>query len=334
MMNISANAIGQQLTAFALTGPGVTYAPVLTLDAYKRTLQGAIDTAAAYEEQYNRFSDRKTSVQDQLAAFEVMIGKAQDVLTFQSTLVNDASAKWSSACDTLIRAESSLRASQWNLKDKETTFKAELEAWRIRKSVEAAFQMILACVSEYFLSVHDSSPDQYSPAFAAAIGEICIGDPAAATQAPAQVQKVVTTVSKVASTASKRLSADTITKLKASVEASIALLDSTTAVVQMVDTIQSDSSVSPTPLSEEDTVMGKYGMSDINALAAWDSWALEADQQMEFAISEGINGASEYRLELRKHGVEGRLVTQAREQAIKARQEYSSLQLSAQISAG
>lgn len=150
MMNISANAIGQQLTASALTGPGVTYAPVLTLDAYKRTLQGAIDTAAAYEEQYNRFSDRNTSLQDQLAAFDAMIGKAQDVLAFQSTLANDAAAKWSSACDTLIRADSSLRASQLNLKDKEATFKAELEAWRIRKSVEAAFSIIMACISECF----------------------------------------------------------------------------------------------------------------------------------------------------------------------------------------
>ena len=157
MMNISANSIGQQLTASALTGPGVTYAPVLTLDAYKRTLQGAIDTAAAYEEQYNRFSDRKTSLQDQLAAFDAMIAKAQDVLTFQSTLANDAAAKWSSACDTLIRAESSLRASQLTLRGAEATFKAELEAWRIRKAVEAAFQMIMAVISEqHILSVRGS----------------------------------------------------------------------------------------------------------------------------------------------------------------------------------
>ena len=153
MLNINANSIGQQLTASVLTGPGVNYAPVLTLDAYKRTLQDAIDTAAAYEDQYNRFSDRKTSVQDQLAAFDLMIAKAQDVLTFQSTLATEASGKWSSACDTLIRADSSLRMSQLNLEDKEATFKGGLEAWKILKTVEADFQMILAVVSEYILSI-------------------------------------------------------------------------------------------------------------------------------------------------------------------------------------
>lgn len=138
----------------------------------------------------------------------------------------------------------------------------------------------------------------------------------------------MTAVSNVAAAAARGLTADKITKLKESVEASIALFDSTTAVVQMVDTLQSNSSVSPTPLTEEDTVMGKYGMSDIIALAAWDSWALDADQQMEFSNSEGIGGASEYRLELRKHAVEGKLVTQARGQATKAGQEYNNLQLS------
>ena len=141
----------------------------------------------------------------------------------------------------------------------------------------------------------------------------------------------MTAVTTVAKTASRNLTADNLTKLKASVKASIAMFDSTTAVVQMVDTIQGASSNTITPLSDEDDVMGRYGMDDIVALAAWDSWALEADQQMEFAISEGINGASEYRLELRKHTVEGRLVTQARAQAIKAGQEYSNLQLSVQM---
>lgn len=141
----------------------------------------------------------------------------------------------------------------------------------------------------------------------------------------------MTAVVTVAATASNRLTADNIKKLNASVKASIALYDSTAALVQMVTKIQRDISVSPIPLKDEDTVMGKYGMGDIIELAAWDSWALEADQQMEVAVGEVIRGASQYRLALRQHSVEGKLITQARGQAIKVGQEYNNLQLSVQV---
>lgn len=68
--------------------------------------------------------------------------------------------------------------------------------------------------------------------------------------------------------------------------------------------------------------------SDVDAtlianLAAWDDWTLECDQQMEWAANDQkINGASEYRLVLRKHAVHGRTVAQVQTEAINQGQQY------------
>lgn len=61
----------------------------------------------------------------------------------------------------------------------------------------------------------------------------------------------------------------------------------------------------------------------ISSLAAWDDWALECDQQMEWAADDQkIGGASEYRLVLRKHAVHGRAVAHVQAEAIKQGQQY------------
>lgn len=60
----------------------------------------------------------------------------------------------------------------------------------------------------------------------------------------------------------------------------------------------------------------------IMTLAAWDKWELDCDQQMEFAMEQNIEGASEYRLALRKHAVNGRALAQAQTEAINQGQQY------------
>lgn len=67
---------------------------------------------------------------------------------------------------------------------------------------------------------------------------------------------------------------------------------------------------------------GDADAAEIVALAAWDRWVLESDQQLEFAVNSNIRGASLYRLALRKHAVNGKQLAQAQAEAIKAGQQY------------
>lgn len=63
---------------------------------------------------------------------------------------------------------------------------------------------------------------------------------------------------------------------------------------------------------------------EIIAESQWHQWRLQTDQQMEIPVSirPVVGGASEYRLALRKHADNGKVVVQARAQAIKAGQTY------------
>jgi hypothetical protein len=60
----------------------------------------------------------------------------------------------------------------------------------------------------------------------------------------------------------------------------------------------------------------------IVSLAEWDKWILQSDQQLEFAVTQKIPGASNYRLALQKHTINSKALVQARAEAIKAGQEY------------
>lgn len=61
----------------------------------------------------------------------------------------------------------------------------------------------------------------------------------------------------------------------------------------------------------------------IVTLAAWDTWSIDADAQLNYAIKQGINGASSYHLALRKQAIDGKALAQAQAEAIKAGHEYA-----------
>lgn len=69
------------------------------------------------------------------------------------------------------------------------------------------------------------------------------------------------------------------------------------------------------------TVQGEDG-SALASVAAWDQWMLETDSQIQFAVDQGIDGASKYQLQLRLHAVDGKLAAQAQAMAIKNSGEY------------
>lgn len=60
----------------------------------------------------------------------------------------------------------------------------------------------------------------------------------------------------------------------------------------------------------------------IVTIATWDKWILESAQQLEYAVSQGIAGASIYRLVLQNHGVSGKALAQAQAEAVKSGYGY------------
>ncbi|EDN99475.1 predicted protein [Sclerotinia sclerotiorum 1980 UF-70] len=73
--------------------------------------------------------------------------------------------------------------------------------------------------------------------------------------------------------------------------------------------------------------VNKVLSSAIVTMAAWDKWLLEADDQMAFAVGQGIDGASAYQLGLRKHAINGKQLAQAQAEAVKSGYEYVQAQM-------
>ncbi|APA11695.1 hypothetical protein sscle_08g064650 [Sclerotinia sclerotiorum 1980 UF-70] len=316
LLNLQAHALGQQISASALTGPNMNYAPSLSLGLYKMVLDGAIATTLAFETQYNRFSDRQAQIADQKLAWKAMLDQENDAVTVQQTLVSNALARWDSATDILNNAENTMQFHQIVLKEKEVLFSSGIEQWKLRQIEGAIFDVFRAVIG-----------------FSIAIGELAIGNPTGAAAAPAAAASAVTTIAKAAAAGATNalIKPDTLKALKGGTEAIFKLWDSTNAIVTEVraQSTRVPSSINLNPaggdVSGDD--QGSADLTSIVSLAAWDDWMLQVDSQLSFAIAQKIEGAGAYQLELRRHAIDGKLLTQARAQAVKLGQEYLQLWL-------
>jgi hypothetical protein len=104
-------------------------------------------------------------------------------------------------------------------------------------------------------------------------------------------------------------------------EALTSLYPSTNAMVDAVRPLESDPNADLSVLG--DVADGDVDARLITALAAWDNWSRQSEDQLEYAVDPAyIKGAREYRLALAKQGVDGKALAQAEAEAVKAGHEY------------
>ncbi|TRM69545.1 hypothetical protein BD626DRAFT_390571 [Schizophyllum amplum] len=315
LLNVQASALQQQLNAAQLAGPGMSYAPVLKLDYYKSTINVVLDAGAAFQEQYDRFTDAEATVENQLKVWDSMMEQAQRTVAMQEQLATDARSKWDAAVEIVREAQNDMRRHQLTLQYASLEYKLGIEKWKKEQILKAVASILLAAIT-----------------FAGAIGAMCVGDPGPAAAAPAAAAKAIQTVAAAASTgatAVKVITKDTMEKIGAVVEALSTMLESTVANVSTIANASGTSAGSLPPFPALPS-----GHEDLQALvagAAWDKWTLDMEDQMAFSVSESIDGASAYLLELRKHAIDGRLTTQASAQAVRAGQEFVQVKLALQL---
>ncbi|KAI5892587.1 uncharacterized protein SCHCODRAFT_02626537 [Schizophyllum commune H4-8] len=315
LLNIQASAILQQIRAADFAGPGTSYAPVLKLDFYRNSMVTILTAGAAFQAQYDRFTDNKATVDDQLKAWDSMLVQAQSTLAMQQQLALDAKSKWLSAQQILSTAQNDMKVHQWTLDVKASAFRAGIAIWQRQKTLDAVVNILQAIVT-----------------FALAIGAICIGDPAPAAAAPAEAAAAVESAAAAADAAAKVtgsiIDKKTLENIQKVVTGISTMVHSTIDNANAINSAAAGGSSALSPFPEE------QGDGDLQALvggAAWDKWILGVEAQMGYAVSEGIGGASGYLLELRNHAINGKLTTQASAQAVKAGQEYVHHQLALQL---
>lgn len=130
-----------------------------------------------------------------------------------------------------------------------------------------------------------------------------------------------------ATDAAKSLSPENMKNLKDATEAVANLYEATEKIAEMMETLSEDIDTDMPEVPDSNLGTKDQGRDGILTLGAWDQWTLEADDSMDFAVSREIGGAAEYRLELWKHAIDGKVAAQTRLQTIKAGQEYAQVAL-------
>ncbi|KAI0007533.1 hypothetical protein F4779DRAFT_619521 [Xylariaceae sp. FL0662B] len=310
-INTQALALGQQLAAQAMTGPDMSYAPVLNIEQYKSTVRDALDTVSAFKEQYDRFRDKGQTLDDQKKAWDTMLQQASNQKGIHINLRNLAIAKYKDACTVVLRCNQQLKADNEEIDNAKSAFMRGIEAWEAAERLRAAFNICKA-IAEFVWN----------------LGKLCSGDASAIPDALSAIEDATNAIIEaegIPNQVGVKIKSETLKNLGECMKALEELYPKMDELVQAVQQLESD----PSKITDIPAFGNISGSSEgdadaraIIAIAAWDKWILESDQQLEFAMSQNIGGASEYRLALRKHGVNGKALAQAEAEAVKAGHEY------------
>lgn len=148
LINTQAVALGQQLAAQTMTGPDMSYAPVLKITSYIGTLTTALDAVEAFEKQYDRFQDKKGSVETQLAAWATMLEHSENENRMRKNLRESALAKYEDASKAVASCVGMFKVDQGEIALKKINFELGIEEWKRQKKLEAAFKIITGIISE------------------------------------------------------------------------------------------------------------------------------------------------------------------------------------------
>jgi hypothetical protein len=282
----------------------VTFVPYLDKDIYADIAVSFMPAAQAYEEQYERFSDKQHSVEDRKAAANLMLQHYRDLTSFNGQLLQHSKDSLVASQGALDHAEATFRMQQYNVQQAGIGFKYQSKIWVREQTIQAAFDICAALIT-----------------FAVSIGAVAFGDPEAsakAGQSAEQAAKAAKEADEMQSLASSmKILNDVSEKLQKAYE-------SINKVLELVRGIGDARQATDVTAPETDTISGQ---------AEWDAFKVESDALLKPAIDKEVPGAAEYAVELDKLSIYGKAYLASKAALIKAAQEVAQLSLQKQVSA-
>jgi len=296
----------------------VTFVPYLDKDVYTDIASSFLEAAKAYEQQYERFSDRQLNLADRKKTANLMLKYYQDTTDFNQQLINQATDKFQATQKILTQTGVSLKIQKSQVQTARIEFEYDAKIWVHEQILQAVLSMIFALVE-----------------LVGAIALMAVGDAAAGTQAGAAVTqgtKAAETASKVAeevkevSQFAKTLEklADVMKELKdisdalqKTYESISKIVEASRAISEMVDVVD----------------VTIPSVDDISAQAQWDAFRTEADALLKPAIDFQVPGALEYQVALDKLAIYGRAFMASQVAVVSTGQALARLYLQKQVSA-
>lgn len=144
LLNTQAVALGQQLAGQAMAGPSMSYAPVLVLNRYKETTQNALNAATAFELQFERFQDKRESLENQILAWDTMLSQAKNESNMRINIRNMALEKYKSSRITAKSCETQFEEYNFDLEMRRIQFENGFAKWQDEQQLKAVFQILMA----------------------------------------------------------------------------------------------------------------------------------------------------------------------------------------------
>ncbi|MER3433720.1 MAG: hypothetical protein C4288_09855 [Leptolyngbya sp. ERB_1_1] len=283
-----------------------TFVPVLSRDLYEKQSTKFISAAAAYEQQYQRFSDKVQAIQDRKQAAQLMLDYYKDTTDFESKLIEQCQNNLESAKESTDAASAKLHSQQNIVEQAQVTFQSGLKQWKYDQQLKASVEIISGIVE-----------------LGAGIALMFVGDEAAIAGAVTALAKIGTKgaqlaeiIEKIAKLTQKMLEIYSVAQKIAEASASIA--ESQHLTEQMQEINQAN-------LSSADG-------EDLSATVFWQKLQLEAKNALQVAIDNHIPGASEYQLQLDILVVYGQALAANQQSVIQLSQELVRLTLQQQVS--
>ncbi|KNG88049.1 hypothetical protein ANOM_004109 [Aspergillus nomiae NRRL 13137] len=300
--NLQAVSLGQQLAIQKLLGPTGNYVPVLAVDKYIDSQTLLLNTGEAFQTQYQRFQDRNNDLRDRHAAWTEMASKAGDQLTNAKQHRDEAEKKYKHVLDIVGSCEAMMKQDEDHIKDLGDTYKKGLNDWQKKQKKWAIFK-ILGAIADFGLS----------------IGMLLLGSSGGSGPVSKAIE-AAEEVEKRGEAVKSLLRSDVLKKIAKGASTVYKLYPNISKAIKNLQELEKNPDADVRPIQE---VQGDAADADaLLSIAEWDKWIEDANNGLALAVSEKVDGAAAFQSGLRKHSINGKLLAQAKAEAIKSAQEY------------
>ncbi len=257
------------LTLASNNGNQINYIPELSPKVYGDLAQAYIQSATAFEAQYQIFQNQTMLLESRKQAAQQMLGYYDSSLDYINTLIKQDSENFDATQLSLYSAKNNFTAQSYTVQRAAISFKYGVEKWKRDKDTELALNICSAVLE-----------------FAAAAVEIACSDPDGAAQAAAAVAKTAKTVKQT--------------------EELMQLIVKMTKAISSAFNFSKEIAQSSSEKDDIDQLAQQYadfcsqsnGLDSSNDATYWDIFALKADSALDAAIAADVDGAIDYKLQL------------------------------------
>ncbi|ORX97490.1 hypothetical protein K493DRAFT_336545 [Basidiobolus meristosporus CBS 931.73] len=293
-------------TALKVNYKDASMVSVLRKEIYLDVVEAFATSIDSYEAQCDRYADRSVDLSERRRVADLMVSNIDASLEFNGSTLAQASLDKDRAQRALQEAIAVVQGIETESAIARNNFEAGLEAWREQQERQAIWAVVTGVVE-----------------FVGSVALMCVGDVAAAGGAAKAAANVVSAAEKVAEMV------EVIQKVAETIQKLYDLMDKINQLTNIQNSYESalgaGQDIDELAAKLRDVDFSKYDAA--LSKADWDAFTLSVDHMLTEVIAEGVSGAAEYQMVLKKFAIYGKAVVDAQVASCEAIEEFVRISL-------